>query len=556
MVDLSLSAAAQNRTPTSLGLLSRSALPSLLVNLAKRSLTGSLLLKTTSGAEYALFVRNGSPSKVEAPRTAGRLGEILVKQGKADAATLQSALERALRENRPIGELLVTERIVELAALEGALRTQIVLRLGLLAALPGDTVFEFYVDIDLIGARGVTDETPVDFLASTLAAVRGWQNPVAIDETLQRLANIPLTLHSHAAPERFGFSGPERGILKTLQATSPHLRTLLSSGVDPALARVVVYTLAITRHLDFGTPDAWPLGVRQVSSAQPSAGPADRAVAPPSGRHITGLGRDPLRGRTTTGGNAPSGRAVTQHPVVDDNVRAKEIKDRERLLGGDLYALLGVGRKAGGGEIQAAYFTAAKILHPDRIPPELDALKTLASKIFSEVSRAHRTLCDAKKRAEYDASLVEQAAGDGEVERVMRALVAFQRAEIFLKRGDFASAEPFAEKAVEGDPNQGQYLAALGWIRAAKGEADLPAASQLLEQAVALSPASDQAQYFRAVVLKRLGRDDEALRGFRKVCELNPHHVDAAREVRLYTMKRDERKRTDAGTGLGKLFRK
>lgn len=569
MSDHSLSAAAQNRTPTSLGMLARSPLPTLLVNLAKRSLTGTLLLKPSAGGEYGLFLRNGTPTKLSGGKLPGRLGEILVKQGKADVPTLQAAIERSAREGHRTGEILVASGAIDRPSLEAALRTQMALRFGPLGALPGDTVFEFYADLDLLASRGPSDETPVDFLTATTASTRGWSDFAAIDETLGRLGELALTLHPHAAPDRFGFTPPERGILKTMQATRPSVGRLLSSGVDPAAARVVVYALAITRHLDFGAPDSWPMGVRQTSSAGVSP-----SGAPASARRVTGTGVSPLRSTTSArhtttdpqrsrtisgspfGSAGPSPRNATVAPTLDVATRTKEIREREALLGKDHYTLLGVARRANVTDIQAAYFSAAKVLHPDRIPPELESLKPLASKIFSEVSRAHKTLSDPKKRAEYDASLVEPPNVAGEVQRVMLALQAFQRAEALMRKGDFAAAEPLAIKAVEGDENQGQYLALLGWIRAAKSLEELPSALRILDKAVALSPAYDQGHYFRGIVLKRMGREDDAYRCFRQVVELNAHHVDAAREVRLYTMKREERKRTDTGGALGKLFRK
>lgn len=596
MSDLKLSAAAMNRTPTSLGMLSRSPLPTLLVNLAKRSLTGTLLLKPSAGGEHGLVFRSGTPVKLSTHKIPGRLGEILVKQGKAEIPPLQQALERALREGHVLGELLVALGVIDRPSLEAALRTQIALRLGYLGALPGDTLFEFYADLDLVEGRGLSDETPVDQLMAIASTVRGWNDTALIDETLQRIAAIPLALHAYATPDRFGFTPPERGLLKTIQAGRPTLTTLMSSGVDPQAARIVVYTLAVTRHLDLGVADSWPLGVRAPSS--PGGLPAPRAsfasdplrsltAATSGGRSMTA---DPLRNRTANPFAATAPRAITGQPPVQPprgaagqpsipartttgagaaanppaaagvpatlEAHAHEIRQREQLLGSDYYKLLGISSRASVGDIQAAYFHAAKILHPDRIPPALDSLRALASKIFSEVSRAHRTLSDTKKRAEYDASLAKPAGGANEVERVMHALQAFQRAEALMRRGDFANAEPLAKQAVDGDPNQGQYLALLAWVRASRGVEELPVVLKMLDQAVQLSPAYDQGHFFRAVTLKRAGKEEEAYRAFRRVVELNPHHVDAAREVHLYAKKREERNRTDTGGTLGKLFRK
>ena len=42
---------------------------------------------------------------------------------------------------------------------------------------------------------------------------------------------------------------------------------------------------------------------------------------------------------------------------------------------------------------------------------------------------------------------------------------------------------------------------------------------------------------WRGLLYKRLGMADMAMRDFRRTAELNPKNIDAAREVRLYTMR-------------------
>ena len=65
----------------------------------------------------------------------------------------------------------------------------------------------------------------------------------------------------------------------------------------------------------------------------------------------------------------------------------------------DYYALLGVFRDATQGEIKRAYFDAAQHLHPDKneAPGETE--------IFLDVQQAYDILSNARKRAEYDATL-------------------------------------------------------------------------------------------------------------------------------------------------------
>jgi hypothetical protein len=49
--------------------------------------------------------------------------------------------------------------------------------------------------------------------------------------------------------------------------------------------------------------------------------------------------------------------------------------------------------------------------------------------------------------------------------------------------------------------------------------------------------ASTSIRFYRAQVLKRLGRQDDAYRDFRFVARQKPEHLDAVREVRLHEMR-------------------
>jgi DnaJ-class molecular chaperone len=92
--------------------------------------------------------------------------------------------------------------------------------------------------------------------------------------------------------------------------------------------------------------------------------------------------------------------------------------------------------------IQNAFFTLAKKWHPDRLRPEVGDLKDQAARIFSRLSEASQVLSDASLRQAYDQSLVTGDTVDeaAQVQKVLKATNAFQKAEVLLKRGNLALA--------------------------------------------------------------------------------------------------------------------
>lgn len=66
----------------------------------------------------------------------------------------------------------------------------------------------------------------------------------------------------------------------------------------------------------------------------------------------------------------------------------------------DFYEVLGVDKNADEAEIKKAYRAAAKIVHPDKCPPEM---KGISEENFKKLSVANEQLMDPVKRQSYDA---------------------------------------------------------------------------------------------------------------------------------------------------------
>jgi cytochrome c-type biogenesis protein CcmH/NrfG len=161
------------------------------------------------------------------------------------------------------------------------------------------------------------------------------------------------------------------------------------------------------------------------------------------------------------------------------------------------------------------------------------------------MSEAHQILSEPARRREYDELLKKRAGSTEEQEKVVqvvRAVAAFQRAEVLLKRHDFAGAEAEARAAMEDDPEQADYKALYAWVCAQHPRESYADEISLLNEALVAEPTNQRALWYRAQLFKRIGKGKRAARDFRALLELNPKHLDAQREVRLQDMRRSQPK--------------
>jgi predicted Zn-dependent protease len=146
----------------------------------------------------------------------------------------------------------------------------------------------------------------------------------------------------------------------------------------------------------------------------------------------------------------------------------------------------------------------------------------------------------------------ERARAEGAAE----AARAIEAAQDHVTKKQYADAEPLVRAACNADPDNPEYLALHAWLRVQIGEHAVPAfAAQIvsaLDRAVMKAPMSVPVRFYRAQVLKRLGRDEEAYKDFRFVARRAPDQLDAVREVRLHAI-RTRNKQKQSGV-FSRLF--
>ena len=249
----------------------------------------------------------------------------------------------------------------------------------------------------------------------------------------------------------------------------------------------------------------------------------------------------------------PSHSSLVPPPVAPDHaVRRETILLRaEAIEREDYFTMLAAPRTATQPEIQAAYYALAKTWHPDRLPPELASVRDAASKVFARMSEAFETLSDPVRRKRYN-DLLKGGGGTPEeadqIQQIIDVATDFQRAEILWKRND-AGAEKLIERVYKADPKQSDYIALWVALQITKRPTDAPVDDliKLCDQAIQTTERCERAYFCRGTLKKRIGKVDSAMVDFRNAYELNPKNLDAAREVRLYEMRRSkhpERKST------------
>src|SRR5690606_22163169 len=103
---------------------------------------------------------------------------------------------------------------------------------------------------------------------------------------------------------------------------------------------------------------------------------------------------------------------------------------------------------------------------------------------------------------------------------VIRAAAAFQRAEVLMKKRDEAGALKEARAAFEGDPTQAEYGALFAWLESRHRKDDVDDLVKILDDAVQKEPHNPRIRWYRGQLYKRLGREAQAMRDFRRIVEL------------------------------------
>ena len=236
--------------------------------------------------------------------------------------------------------------------------------------------------------------------------------------------------------------------------------------------------------------------------------------------------------------------------------RAAAIEDQ------NYFDMLGIERSASDQTVNEAYLRLVKEWHPDRLPAELDPVRPYVERIFGYLTRAKNILADPEKRGDYLHSMQEGGgtpAAEREVTSIVQAAMEFQKVEVLVRRKDYDEALAILDEAMTLSANEPDFFAMRSWIllhiHAGRGP-EFAQATEAADQALKLYPDNERAHYCRGLIARRNRREDEALRHFKRVVEINPRNIEAMREVRLAMMRGQLPDERSQGGGSGGLLKK
>ncbi len=493
------------------GSLAEMPFPALLHQLHGLRASGALLLRHGKKRK-GLQIKDGRPVAVKSNLVSECLGNLLVRMGRIDQPALQESLTRMKQGEGLQGEILVAMEVLSEDELMNALRVQ-----------AEEKLFEVF-----------------EWADGSFELKRGGRLKGASSLSLERSpANIIMEGVRHRFP------------IERIDAWLKENADSVIVGGEIPFYQFQEVDLGETTQSLLDRMDQQP----RVSEALTGDEVSRRMLYGMLAAQVIELRRDPGSGHehaTTDPAAAARARLAAarsaQPDPREDNVREQLASMAERMRGKNFFDVLGVSQDADDEDVRSVYVQLAKRTHPDRFSGYGEAVKRLAEEIFGLVSQAHENLSDRKRRENYRLELLQGEREAEALEEGRRALSAeqhFQKGEAALRAKQYDPAYQSFRQAAELYPEEGEYLAYLGWTRFLTAENDATAreeAVRALRRAAKLAPDSEKPFLLLGQLFKAIGRADNAERMFVKAVQLKSDCVEALRELRLINLRREKQK--------------
>lgn len=325
--------------------------------------------------------------------------------------------------------------------------------------------------------------------ALLVAALRGPYREPVVASVVRDLERELLLVRDDARLESFDFGPEETALVRLLQGRPTTMAELLARGSHrPTAVRRLVYALRVTRalrvvpagrHQQSGTiaVPAAPTLLAPGTAAAPTRMAAPKRMATPHGK--PGMTRP---------SSAPTVVAQAPATVGQASVRPPLSGGQPRKQGQP--ATAGAGRGA-----------------------------------------------TAENRAVVNRLVVRETSESA----LSEAASAFRQAKQAMRHQRYADAVPLLKRACRLVPEEAEYLTALAVAKfelSGRRPGAVRKVIRLLELAVTQDPSCEAAHYQLGVVRKHAGDEAAAIQHFQLAHQLNPRNINAAREVRLHSLRR------------------
>ncbi len=193
------------------------------------------------------------------------------------------------------------------------------------------------------------------------------------------------------------------------------------------------------------------------------------------------------------------------------------------------------------GAIKKAYFKLARRYHPDALADEPESYSRVATSLFAKISEAYDILSDDEEREKYINRHIHGIKDEDElamekVQQVLAAEAAFKAGMTVLNNGKITEALQHFKKAVDGYPDEAEYVAYYGYtLFRATQNSDLERSQEgiaLIEKSIQLKEMSPKPYHLLGKVYLVAGDGAEAKKWLRKSLKLQPDNPEAVRDYR------------------------
>jgi len=488
--------------PPLAGSLEELSFPHLLHHLHGLRATGALLL-TNGRRRKALQVRDGYPVAVKSNLVNECLGNRLVRQGKLSQDAMNESLLRMKKGEGLQGQILLAMQVMDEAELSAELRAQAEEKLFEVFAWAGGD-FKFQIGARLQRANSLAlESSPANVI---LEGVRRRFPVATIDAFL--VENAERFVAPGESPfyrfQEIDLSEEQQAVLDRVRGT----RTLGEFVSEAETVRRTLFGLLVTELVDLRGE-----GCRVPAAARSRRAP-DSSPEPQSDE--------------------------------DRELRAELAARAEKLRRMSYFEMLGVDEDADEEALRAAHGELAERSHPDRFSSASAAVRQLADDVFQLISRAYETLSDPKRRTEYVLEVRKgqrEAAREAESRRALEAEVAFQKGDALLRQRDYQSALAQFGRALSQNSDEGEYHAHYGWCLHLCHADDSNIAEEAIEhirRGIKLAGDREKPFLYLGRLYKAVGRGAAAEKMFTRAVQIRPDCVEAMRELRLITMRRQK----------------